>query len=140
MSKGKGLDSEIAANEVWREAIAKEMAVFKKMKNKYACNLKQLSKQTITEKPTREDADMTLSPEEDVEATTILNKYGHDTTVYDPAEIRFPKTSNHAYGAYAFYAMEDNTRDKNAKRTCKETQYGNNYYQAFGKSAFSNKK
>ena len=123
------------------EAIRKEIAAFRKSKNKFACNLRQLSTQTITEKPTlREDQKIKLTPEQDAEATAILNKYGHDTTEYKPEDIRFPKTSNLAYGAYAFYAAEDNLRSKNAKRSCEETKYGNNYYEAFGKSAFSNRK
>jgi len=62
----KGVDSEVARNQVWREAIHRESQTLRNMKINYSCNLKALSRDNITDKPTtRKETTRILTAEEE---------------------------------------------------------------------------
>ncbi|GBG35114.1 Hypothetical Protein FCC1311_113372 [Hondaea fermentalgiana] len=130
--------SQVSMNEIWREVIRREDNALRKQKRVYSCNLNALRKDRITEAPGfRAELRRELSPEEDAEATKILESYGFKTRAEDPSTIRVPITSSGQFGNFLYFAYPDDRRTENVRKCCEETKYAKNFAAMTGKSAFA---
>ena len=65
----KGL-SEVAHNQLWREAIRKEIMLTRNPKTEYACNLHLLQRDRVTEKPGIQESNIVLTADENSKRLT----------------------------------------------------------------------
>uniref|UniRef100_A0A7S2WP78 Uncharacterized protein n=1 Tax=Mucochytrium quahogii TaxID=96639 RepID=A0A7S2WP78_9STRA len=146
MSTKKEGASEVSSNEIWREVIRREQRSSSSAKDRdYACNLKALRKDQITDPPgVRAERRRELTPEEDAIATKILADYGFKKGSAPSQEeshtVSIPMTSNGVYGGLGAFAIIDERRQLNAKKGCNETKYAQSYFSMTGVSAYSKKK